>query len=154
MSRALLQLFSASLLLMGPCVMTAQERSYDESALRLDAKFGDVRIVRGADGTVVGQIGVFRGTDVTKLLAGSPNAVSEARVFEKNYRPGMIVLGIGLVSLGASVGVSHIHSAGGGITTGLTMATFALITYGGSRLQTAYNALSRSIWWYNRDLKD
>lgn len=154
MSRTLLQLFAASVLLVRPEIMTAQERSYDESALRLDAKFGDVRIVRGADGAIVGQIGVFRGADVAKIVAGSPNAVSEARAFERNYRPGMIVLGVGLMSLGASVGVSHIQGVDRGITTGLTVATFALITYGGSRLQTAYNALARSIWWYNRDLKD
>ena len=35
----------------------------------------------------------------------------------------------------------------------LTIAGVALITYGGWRLGNAYRALSKSIWWYNRELK-
>jgi hypothetical protein len=133
--------------------MVAEGQSYEQNALRLDTNFGDVRIVRGVEGTVVGKIGVFRGVDVTQVVAASPNAVAEAREFQRNYRPGTIVLGLGLVSLGASVGASQIHDVNRGITTGLAIATFGLITYGGGRLKKAYNALHKSLWWYNRDLK-
>jgi hypothetical protein len=133
--------------------MVAQGQSYEQNALRLDSNFGDVRIVRGIEGTVVGRIGVFRGDDVTQVVATSPNAVAEAREFQRNYRPGTILFGLGLISLGASVGASQIHDLNRGITTGLTIATFGLITYGGGKLQKAYNALHRSLWWYNRDLK-
>lgn len=132
---------------------SAHSQSYEHSALRLDTNFGDVRIVRGVEGTVVGRIGVFRGVDLTQVVAASPNAVAEAQEFQRNYRPGTIVLGLGLVSLGASVGASQIHDLNRGITTGLTIATFGLITYGGGKLQKAYNALHKSLWWYNRDLK-
>ncbi|HMH26240.1 MAG TPA: hypothetical protein VK542_06650, partial [Gemmatimonadaceae bacterium] len=104
--------------------MAAHGQSYEQNALRLDSNFGDVRIVRGVEGTVVGRIGVFRGVDVTQIVAGSPNAVAEAREFQRNYRPGTIVLGLGLISLGASVGASQIHDVNRGITTGLTIATF------------------------------
>ena len=58
--------------------MAAQGQSYEQNALRLDTNFGDVRIVRGIEGTVVGRIGVFRGDDVTQVVAASPNAVAEA----------------------------------------------------------------------------
>jgi hypothetical protein len=133
--------------------MVAQGQSYEQNALRLDSSFGDVRIVRGIEGTVVGRIGVFRGDDVTQVVATSPNAVAEAREFQRNYRPGTILFGLGLISLGASVGASQIHDLNRGITTGLTIATFGLITYGGGKLQKAYNALHKSLWWYNRDLK-
>jgi hypothetical protein len=132
---------------------SARSQSYEQNALRLDTHFGDVRIVRGAEGTVVGRIGVFRGVDVTRVVAASPNAVAEAREFQRNYRPGTLMLGLGLISLGASVGASQIQDLNRGITTGLTIATFGLITYGGGRLQKAYNALHKSLWWYNRDLK-
>ena len=133
--------------------MAAEGQSYEQSALRLETNFGDVRIVRGIEGTIVGKIGVFRGADVTQVVAASPNAVAEAREFQRNYRPGTILLGLGLISLGASVGTSQMHDLDRGITTGLTIATFGLITYGGSKLQKAYNALHKSLWWYNRDLK-
>jgi hypothetical protein len=152
MSRLLLGIF-ASLLLLDPTAMTAQATGYDSAALRLDAKLGDVRIVRGVEGPVVGKIGFVRGTDFAALVSSSPNAVSEAREFQRSYRPGVVAFGLGLIALGGSVGISQIHDVNRGITTGLTIATFGLIIYGGERLQHAYNALARSIWWYNRDLK-
>jgi len=131
----------------------AEGQSYEQNALRLETNFGDVRIVRGVEGTVVGRIGVFRGVDVTQVVAASPNAVAEAREFQRNYRPGTVVLGLGLISLGASVGAAQIQNVSSGITTGLTIATVGLIMYGGGKLQKAYNALHKSLWWYNRDLK-
>jgi hypothetical protein len=152
MSRSLLAILALCFLLSEPTTMNAQDRTYDGSALRLDVRFGDIRIVRGADGQVLGKVGVIGGADVTKIVAGSPQAVTEAREFQSNYGPGVATLGLGLVALGASVGVSHIHDVNRGITTGLTLATVGLITYGGQRLQRAYNALARSLWWYNRDL--
>lgn len=151
MSRSLLCL-AALVLVMAPASTSAQDRSYDDNALRLNARLGDVRIVRGIDGPVVGRIGVVHGTDLAELFAASPKAVAGAREFQANYRPGIITFGLGLISLGASIGVSRIHDVNGGITAGLTIATVGLLTYGGGRLERAYNALSSSIWWYNRDL--
>ena len=151
MSRAVLWMFAACALAASPTGMSAQS-TYDSNALRLDSKFGDVRIVRGVDGPVVGRIGVFRGSDVAKIVETSPRAVTEAREFQRNYRPGTIIFGLGLVSLGVTTGISQIHDLNRGITTGLMLTTFGLLTYGGGRLEHAYNALSRSIWWYNRDL--
>jgi hypothetical protein len=154
MSRLTLFCFAVLLVLMRtPDAAIAQDRSYDQNALRLDASFGDVSIVRGIDGKLVGKIGVFRGIDVAKVVQASPDAVSEAREFQHNYRPGNIALGLGLMTMGASIGASRIHDLNSGITTGLTIATVGLITYGGTRLQKAYTALHKSLWLYNRDLK-
>jgi hypothetical protein len=154
MPRLMLFCFACQLVLItDPPPMNAQDHNYDQNALRLDSNFGDVRIIRGIDGTVVGKIGVFRGIDVTQVVATSPNAVTEAREFQRNYRPGTIAFGLGLLTLGASVGVSHVNDMNRGITTGLTIASIGLITYGGGKLQKAYNALHKSLWWYNRDLK-
>jgi hypothetical protein len=153
MSRSLLTILAVCLLVAEPRIMNAQDHSYDANALRVDARFGEVRIVRGLDGPVLGQIGIIRGADVAAIVSSSPNAVAEAREFQRNYRPGVVTVGLGLIALGASVGISQVHDVNRGITTGLTIVTVGLITYGGTRLQRAYNALSRSIWWYNRDLR-
>jgi hypothetical protein len=134
-------------------VMNAQGASYDENALRLEGHRGDVRIVRGVHGTVLGKIGTFHSIDVAKLVSPSEKATAEARIFASDYGPGTWLAALGIATLGVAIGVSQIHDVNRGITTGLTLAGTGLIVYGGGRMENAYNALSRSIWWYNRDLK-
>lgn len=153
MSRLLLAFCAGSCLLtMRPSVMTAQERNYDDNALRADQSRGTIRIVRGVSGTVVGKTGVFRGLDLARIVSESPNAVTEAKVFQRDYVPGTWIASLGIATLGAAIGASRIHDINQVIPTGLTVASVALITYGGSRLENAYRALGKSIWWYNRDL--
>jgi hypothetical protein len=155
MGRFILSAFAAvHIALCGASVLTAQEATtYDDNALRLEGHIGDVRIVRGAQGTVVGKIGVFRGIDVPKLVSPSEKAAIEAKKFAHDYGPGTWLTSVGIATLGAWVGVSRIHDVNRGITTGLLLAGTGLVVYGGGRLEDAYNALSRSVWWYNRDLK-
>jgi len=153
MSRLLPAFFAGSCLLSaGPTPMTAQDRSYDENALRADQSRGTIRIVRGVSETVVGKTGVFRGFDLARIVSESPNAVTEAKVFQRDYVPGMWIASLGIATLGAAIGASRIHDINQAIPTGLTIASVALITYGGSKLESAYRALGKSIWWYNRDL--
>jgi hypothetical protein len=135
-----------------PIRLNAQDRSYDKDGLRLDSRFGDIRILRGVDGTVVGKIGVFRGAKLSEVVAPSANAVAEARTFQRDYRPGNLVLGLGLMTFGAALGVSRISDVNPGITSSLFVASVGFIGYGGFKLQSAYNALHRALWWYNRDL--
>ena len=137
----------------GTMVLNAQDRSYDAEALRLDSRIGDVRILRGDSGKVVGSLGVFRGVDLSKAMGASPNAVLEAKRFQSNYRPGNLILGLGLMGFGAALGVSRIQGVNPAITTTLFVASVALIGYGGIKLQHAFNALHHALWWYNRDLK-
>jgi hypothetical protein len=154
MTRLLLGLcVGAYLSLGGATVLNAQESSYDESALRLEGHRGDIRIVRGAQGTVLASIGGFRTPDVVKLVSPSEKAMTEAKIFSHDYGPGSSLAAVGLAALGIGIGVSNIHDINRGIPAVLTIGGTALIVYGGGRLQNAYNALSRSIWWYNRDLK-
>lgn len=133
--------------------MTAQEGSYDENALRVDQHRGTISIVRGVSETVVVRIGAFRPVDVTRIVSPSANAVAEAKIFERDYRPGTWIASLGFATLGAAIGSSRIANVNQAITNGLTIGGMGLITYGGWRLSNAYRALSKSIWWYNRDLK-
>lgn len=154
MSRFFLTLWVGVLFgLGGSAVLTAQNGSYDGNALRLEAHNGDVRIIRGVQGTVLGRIGTFRGLDVARLVSSSEKATVEAEKFARDYGPGSWIAAAGLATLGAAVGASQIDGVNRGIALGLTLASTGLIVYGGGRLQSAYNALSRSVWWYNRDLE-
>ncbi len=154
MSRLLLALCTGTcILITGPTLMTAQERNYDENALRIDEHRGTISIVRGVSETVVAKIGVFRAVDVAAVVSPSPKAVAEATVFQRNYRPGTWIASLGIVTLGAAIGASRISGMNQAISTSLTIVSVSLITYGGSRLETAHRALAKAIWWYNRDLK-
>ena len=154
MSRLLLALCTGTCILTtGPTLMTAQERNYDENALRIDEHRGTISIVRGVSETVVAKIGAFRAVDVAAVVSPSPKAVAEATVFQRNYRPGTWIASLGIVTLGAAIGASRISGMNQAISTSLTIVSVSLITYGGSRLETAHRALAKAIWWYNRDLK-
>jgi len=130
----------------------AQSKTYDEQALRIDAGPGTLRVVRGVSDSVVLKIGEFKSTDLSGVVASSPNAASQARLFEKNYRPGLSLTGLGIALMGVGIGVSRV-SADPLITSAFTITSIGLIAYGSSRLVIAYRGLSKAIWWYNRDLK-
>ncbi len=154
MSRLLLALCTGTCMLTAESsLVTAQERSYEENALRIDEHGGTIRIVRGASETVVAKIGVFRAVDVAAVVAPSPKAVAEATVFQRNYRPGTWMTSLGLATLGAAVGASRVSGLNRGIPISLTIVSVSLVTVGGFKLETAHRALARAIWWYNRDLK-
>lgn len=132
--------------------LNGQPQSYDDNALRVEDSHGDIRILRGSEGAVVGRIGVFRSTDVVKLVESSGRAALEARKFARDYKPGTLFFAVGIATLGAAVGVSRIGNGGHGIATVLLLSGSGLVIYGAGRLEDAYNALARSLWWYNRDL--
>ena len=143
----------AALLLGGATAMSAQDSSYDDSALRVESLRGNLQIVRGIQGAVVARSGVFHGPKVASLVSRSDNAVAEAKVFERDFEPGQYVTAVGIATLGAAIGAWRIPDINAAIPTGLTIVSVSLITYGGTKLERAYRALSRAIWWYNRDLK-
>ena len=153
MPRLITALGAALFLFLGATTMGAQDSSYDENALRVESRLGDLQIVRGIQGTVVARAGVFHGPKVANLVSQSDQALAEARVFERNYEPGQAFAALGIATLGAAIGASRIQDVNAAIPSALTAASFILIAYGGSKLESAYRALSRSIWFYNRDLK-
>jgi len=133
--------------------MSAQDGSYDQNALRVDQHRGTISIVRGVSETEVLRIGAFRAVDVQRIVSPSANAVAQAKIFEHDYRPGTWIASLGIATLGVAIGTSRIADINQAIPTGFTIAGVGLITWGGYRVGNAYRALSRSIWWYNRDLK-
>lgn len=153
MSRLTLVVCAAQLLAMGATAMAAQESDYDEKALRVESHRGDLRIVRGLDGTVVAKSGVFRGPDVASVVGSSSNALAEAKIFQRDYGPGTTLAALGIATLGATFGAWRIEGLNQTIPTGLLIVGVSLITYGGTKMESAYRALSKAIWWYNRDLK-
>ena len=149
-------LFSACLVT-GLALMTTgsvegQDTTYDTQALRVDVGPGTLRVVRGADDSVVLKIGEFRPVDLVGLVARSPNATAQARLFESNYRPGLSITGLGIALLGVGIGASRMEVSNL-IPSVFTISSIGLIAYGAARLDRAYRGLSKAIWWYNRDLK-
>ncbi|HEY1952603.1 MAG TPA: hypothetical protein VGG76_07335 [Gemmatimonadaceae bacterium] len=151
MRRVLIVLLAGATL--GETVM-AQDAAYEAKALRIEDSRGDTYVVRGTPGTVVGKIGVFRGTDIVQLVGSSERAKSEAQSFVRNYKPGTLSLAAGIAVLGVGIGSSRIREGSQILSTGLLLSGTALVVYGAGRLEKAYNALARSIWWYNHDLLD
>jgi hypothetical protein len=141
------------LLGVGAVPMTAQEPTYDENALRVEQNRGSISIVRGVSESVVLKVGAFRAADVARVVSPSANAVTQAKIFDHDYRAGTWILSLGIATLGAAIGSHQIADLNRAIPTGLTIAGVSMITYGGWTLGNALRALSRSVWWYNRDLK-
>ncbi|MDP9200359.1 MAG: hypothetical protein M3P26_00280 [Gemmatimonadota bacterium] len=152
MQRLAIALYAAQLLSLGATAMSAQDSSYDENALRVESHVGDLQIVRGIQGTVVARAGVFHGPKVANLVSRSEKALAEAKVFERDYKPGQYLAALGIATFGAAIGASRINDLNSAIPSGLTAASILLIGFGGSKLENAYRALSKAIWWYNRDL--
>src|SRR6476619_3719560 len=75
-----------------PVASTADSAtSYDSQALRLESHWGEYRVIRGAKGPIIGTVGPIRSFDVEQLVARSPVAVAEARVYRANHFPASIV---------------------------------------------------------------
>ncbi|HJQ12966.1 MAG TPA: hypothetical protein VJ840_18185 [Gemmatimonadaceae bacterium] len=125
---------------------------YDSSALRLEWHFGDMRIVRGLSGPIVGSVGVFHTPDLVKIVEPSENAVREAREFKRNHLPGSLAAMVGGLIVGASIAIASRNDPSWELASAELVGA-GLALYGGFRLNRAYNALSKSIWWYNRDLR-
>lgn len=153
MSRLAAALRVAQILLVGATAMTAQEPSYDEDALRVESRLGDLQIVRGTQSIVVASASLFHGPKVAHLVGQSEKALAEARVFEREYDPGQAILAVGIATLGAAVVTGSFSDVETAVPISLSVASFGLIAYGGTKLEKAYRALSRAIWWYNRELK-
>jgi hypothetical protein len=126
-------------------------RGYDAQALRFESRWGSADIIRGAGGTVIGTVGWFRDFDVGKLVEASPHAVAEAQAFKTNNFRGSLVGGLGAVTLvtGAILTANSSNNAASPI---LMIAGAGAVGWGAQHLNAGYSALSRSLWWYNRDL--
>lgn len=125
--------------------------SYDARALRIESHWGTRHIVRGAEGPIVGKVGVFRSADVEKIVAGSPRATTEARIFRSNHRSGAIASALGGLTFAVGL-VASTNSSSNAATPILMIGGIGAVVWGAKKLDTAYSALSRAVWWHNRDL--
>ncbi len=126
-------------------------RSYDAQALRFESRWGKADIIRGANGPVIGTAGLFRSFDVTQVVGSSPQAVAAAREFKTNNFRGSLVGGLGAttVVVGAILTSNSSNNAASPI---LIVAGSVAVAWGVQHLNMGYSALSRALWWYNRDL--
>lgn len=125
--------------------------TYDARALRIESSWGRVRILRGVDGLVVGTTGVFKSANVEKIVAGSARAETEAKLFRASHRPGALAGAVGALTFGVGL-IAATNNANSAATPVLMIAGAGGMFWGARQLSTAYKSLSRSIWWYNRDL--
>ena len=139
-----------------PTVTAPQARvdsssAYDAQALRFESSWGSADIIRGAKGEVVGTVGWFRHYDVEKLVQSSPQAVAAARDFRvANFRGSLVsTIGASLVAIGIAVATNNSNNAS---TPVLIIAGAGGIGWGLQKINSSYAALSRALWWYNRDL--
>jgi hypothetical protein len=126
--------------------------TYAAGALRFESSWGNVSIIRGADGPVVGTLGWFRDYDLTQLLASSPEAVADARKFQTdNFRGSLVgTLGATTTVIGVIVAANSSNNAASPV---LIIGGVGAMVWGAQHLSMSYSALSRALWWYNRDLK-
>jgi hypothetical protein len=126
--------------------------TYAAGALRFESNWGNVSIIRGADGPVVGTLGWFRDYDLTQLLASSPEAVADARRFQTdNFRGSLVgTLGATTTVIGVIVAANSSNNAASPV---LIIGGVGAMVWGAQHLSMSYSALSRALWWYNRDLK-
>ena len=139
-----------------PSVSTQQARTdsstvYDSQALRFESRWGSADIMRGAKGEVVGTVGWFRDFDVEKLVQSSAQASDAAHDFRvSNFRGSLVTtIGASLVAIGLVVAGNNSNNAS---TPVLIIAGAGGIGWGLQHISQSYAALSRAIWWYNRDL--
>lgn len=126
---------------------------YDRRSLRFESHHWGLRIIRGNDDAVVGQTRWFRSFDLASIVAPSEPALLEAREFNKNRTPGMWALTLGIVATAADAIMVRTHGSPNFVTSTLGIGGVILIVSGAEHLDRASEALSRSLWWYNRDLK-
>lgn len=126
-------------------------QSYDVRALRFESSWGNVKIFRGADGQLVGTSGWFRDIGLDKIVASSPTAVAQARLFEKNNFRGSLVGTIG--ALTGVVGlVLTTNGSNGASSPALIIGGVGAMLWGAQHVTMSYSALSQALWWYNREL--
>src|SRR6476619_617638 len=106
-SRIISALIAGALCVITPASKAAAQRSdssrYDGQALRYESSWGNARIIRGADGPLVGTAGWFRDFDVEKVVASSAPARAEARVYKANSFRASVVGPIGALATLAGI---------------------------------------------------
>lgn len=152
MIRLTIALCVAQLFFAGAATMNAQELTYDNDALRVETQGGGLKIVRGIQDIVVARAGMFHPPRLANLVTRSDSALAEARVFERDYQPGQYGLGVAIMAFGAAVGIWRTPALNQSFASGLVVVSVVSLGYAALKIGSANHALSKAIWWYNRDL--
>ena len=137
--------------LAAPAARSDSTTPYDSRALRFESSWGSADIMRGAKGEVVGTVGWFRSFDVEKLVESSPQAAAAAKDFRvSNYRGSLVTsIGASLVAVGLIIASNNSNNAS---TPVLIIAGAGGICWGLTHINSSFGALSRALWWYNREV--
>jgi hypothetical protein len=137
-------------------VTAAPACTYDACALRLER----TAILRGAGGAPVGRLGTFGAPALTPLVAGSDSAARHAAVFDREYGTGKKLLHGGAVValvpltilLHRTRDLDRDVTAGDWALLAAAVPGLAVEIWGARKVERSLKALSRAVWWYNRDL--
>ena len=130
--------------------------TYDSCSLRLEL----FEVKRGAGNERVGRFGMFGRTAMTPLvLQTSDSAMAHARLFDREYSRGLKLTWAGLLITAPTLAALMHHSNGRddfdgtsiALAGGVLVGTF-IETIGTNKLRNAQKALSRALWWHNREL--
>ena len=130
---------------------TDSTRASSTQPLRYESSWGSANIIRGADGPVIGTVGWFRDFDVERLVQSSPRALAEAKTFQTNNFRGSLVTALGATTAVIGIVVSA-NNSNNAATPILIIGGAGAIGWGLHRINVGYAALSKSLWWYNRDV--
>lgn len=122
---------------------------YDSCGLRL----WDSDVLEGRTGERVAGFGFFRPPDMAQRFASSDSATSYLEVVEESYTRGRVIWFAGQV-VSAVGALLYFSSEKSTQRWGLALQTagFSAGWLGQRRVGRAEEAMSRAIWWYNRDV--
>lgn len=125
---------------------------YDQCALRLEGS----RVFRGVGSeAAVGRLGVWSGPRLLELVGAVDSARPYAMRFDANYNVGARLTFAGALLL-APVVVDALRGSYGTMRREhqlyLSISGLTMVLIGGAKQRTAHDALSRALWWYNRQL--
>ena len=129
---------------------STRQCDYKTCALSLRLSRGSMQILRGSNRAPVGTIG-FRTPDVASLVASDPEAVTQARVFQKVYVKGGRLMVLGSVIAAAGFQLAY-HDGAATTERALSLAGAALAVYGVVLTRDAMRALRHAIAHYNAGL--
>lgn len=125
---------------------------YDSAALRIEQHSATTRVLRGVQGPLVWSQGLlFTTGNLKHVLAPSPRALAEARIFEQANRRGRIASAIGFGAFAASV-IMSITKTNSAAAVLLGVGGTGLMFYGDQAKNAASTALSRAVLLHNSDL--
>lgn len=118
--------------------------------LRIEPATDGDKIYRGLEAEPIASIGGWRGVDLEKIVTPSLQALKEAHTYNQNYFRGNVLIFSGIGFFGAALAAHQLGNGGG--TLPLAVGGFVALKFGFNRVNLAYRAASKAVWWYNHDL--